>query len=113
MQKLATAICLDCNENIVGRLTLDTNAYFSPSQQMARASGHLYGLCADHHSGKIDRTNYDKPHHSKFLVKDNDGTVLGTMRATSAGRDATFTIINQDIRAELLKETQSGNIEQR
>lgn len=112
MNKSAYAICLDCNEKIVGELKLGPE-YFLPSQRMANAGGQLYGWCANHHSGNKDRNDNSKPQHSRFLVKDDDDVVLGTMRATSQGPDAVFTILNEDIKRELNKEIQGGKIESR
>lgn len=110
MNKSAQAICLDCNKTIKGELKLDPQ-YFQPSQRMANASGQLYLLCADHHNGSKDRNDNSRPQHSRFLVKDDGGEVQGTMRATSQGLDAVFTILNENIKRELLKEIQGGSIE--
>lgn len=113
MQKQVSAKCTDCQGKIIvtGPLDLGVDEYFLPSQATARASGYVYGWCADHHGGFKNREDNSKPQHSKFVVVDGDGVVLGTMRATTDGRDAAFTITHHGIVSELLREIQGGGLE--
>ena len=99
MQKQVSAKCIDCQGKIIvtGPLDLGADEYFLPSQIMARASGNVYGWCADHHGGFKNRKDKNKPQHSKFVIVDSDDVILGTMRATTDGRDAAFTIEHHSI----------------